>query len=319
MNAQNLHTTPAAQSNTFHTLHNVPCLYPSEQGDNYKNMNVYEWGDSANPRVLVCVHGLTRNGRDFDLVAQRMANLAKTHRVLCVDVVGRGLSEWAESPEHYNIGQYVGDIASLREFFNLETFEWLGTSMGGLIGMAFQSRHPGVISKLILNDIGPVIGQDAISLIAQYVGKNPVFPSRAAAVEYARKIMGGFGAQTEAEWGSLTNHYYVAVLDDAGRDTGAVKFHYDPQLGEASRTTMNLPDAVREAGEKYLWTCFESFKCPVLIIRGINSELLQAHIATQMLQRNSQAQLVTIPNTAHAPHLYNDAQTDIIETFLNGK
>lgn len=159
-----------------------------------------EWGDSANPRVLLCVHGLTRSGRDFDRLAQAFSH---DYRVVCPDVVGRGLSDWLADPGYYGVAQYVADMVTLVARLNVETVDWFGTSMGGLIGMALGGLPNTPVRKMLLNDVGPHIEPVALQRVGEYLGKAPRFASLDEGVRHAAALAASFGPLTDDEWTSI--------------------------------------------------------------------------------------------------------------------
>ena len=224
-----------------------------------------EWGDPDNPRVLVCVHGLTRNGRDFDDLARA---LAPHYRVVCPDVVGRGRSGWLPVKADYQLPTYVADMVTLIARLDVETVHWLGTSMGGLIGMLLASLPENPIRRLVLNDVGPVLPAESLLRIGQYVGQTPLFPSYDAAEAYIRAVSAPFGRLTDAQWRHLSETSVKEV-------DGGWAMRYDPAIGDAFRD----PQAVTNVD---LWPLYEAIRCPTLVLRGVESDLLLADTAQQM-------------------------------------
>jgi pimeloyl-ACP methyl ester carboxylesterase len=216
-----------------------------------------EWGEPDNPRVVVCVHGLTRNGSDFDTLARALAPCC---RVLCPDVVGRGRSDWLADPAHYGYPQYLADMTALIARSGAETVEWVGTSMGGLMGMlaAAQPRTP--VTRLVVNDVGPFLPKEALARIAGYAGDDPRFADREALDAYLREIYAPFGPFTGAQW--------RALVDSTVRETpqGDVALAYDPDIVAPLRAA---------AGEDVdMWPVWERIACPTLLIRGERSDVL---------------------------------------------
>ncbi len=302
-------------------LNHVSCLSPA----GLHRMAYWEWGDPDNDRVLLCVHGLTRTGRDFDAVAKR---LCKEYRVVCPDVVGRGRSDWLSEPAYYIVPQYVADMVTLLARLNARVLHWFGTSMGGMIGMtlaglpgASQAADPGQsgaasdtllttpISRLILNDIGPAIEPSALARIGEYVSDPVDFSSFDEAVDYIRTVSASFGQHSEEQWRHLTQ-YVVRQEGERWRK------HYDPGLAAPFASTT---PAAASAGEAILWRSFDGIACPTLIVRGADSDLLSAQTAQTMLARNRVARLVEIPNVGHAPSFLTDEQVDIAAEFLLAK
>jgi pimeloyl-ACP methyl ester carboxylesterase len=259
-----------------------------------------EWGEPRNPQVLVCVHGLTRCARDFDNLAR---SLSGRYRVVCPDVAGRGDSDWLADPMLYAIPQYVADMVTLIARLDVEQVHWVGTSMGGLIGMALASQKDSPVTKLVLNDAGPVIGKAALERIATYVGMWPPLPSLQAAEQLVRAVAAPFGPHTDEEWRFLTE---VVVRQNAD---GGYRFHYDPKIAERFRKDM--PEGDMEA-----WPVWDAVLCPTLVIRGAQSDLLSKATAEQMTERGPKAKLVELPGIGHAPTLMLADQIAIVRDFL---
>lgn len=285
-------------------------------------MAYWEWGDPANDRVLLCVHGLTRTGRDFDTLAQR---LSATYRVVCPDVVGRGKSDWLVNAGGYAVPQYVADMVALIARLQPTRLDWVGTSMGGLIGLGLlgalaMSRHSrpdrGVFGlpkedtipfgRVVLNDIGPNLDFSGLSRIGDYVGKPVTFDTFEQAVDYVRDISAGFGQHSRQQWETLSRYVFVQ------QDGKWVK-HYDLRIAEAFALQN---EAMVLASEALLWSAFESITVPVLVLRGEHSDLLSPATLQDMLARNKLAQAHVVRNTGHAPTLMTDEQTDPVASFL---
>ena len=259
-----------------------------------------EWGDPKNERVLVCVHGLTRCARDFDALA---AALSEHYRVVCPDVAGRGDSEWLPEPMLYQLPQYLGDMVALIARLDVESVHWLGTSMGGLIGMALAAQSGTPVQKLVINDAGPVITKVSLERIATYVGMAPVFPDIAAAESYIRTINATFGPHTDAEWRFLTE---VVLRKNAD---GSLRLHYDPRLAEPFRAS--LPEKDLE-----LWPLWDAIHCPTLVLRGAQSDLLSPATAQAMTERGPRPRLVNFAGVGHAPTLIAPDQVQVVRDFL---
>lgn len=277
----------------------VQCLSPA----GFHDMAYGEWGDRENPRVLVCVHGLTRCSRDFDFLAEALAG---HYRVVCPDVVGRGRSARLRDPRHYTVPQYCSDMATLLARLDAGTVHWLGTSMGGLIGMALAAQPETPIRRLVLNDVGPVVTGVSLARIGQYLGSAPRFSSLAAAQAYVRAVSAPFGQLTDGQWRHLTEH----AVRQAG--DGQFEFIYDPGIAEPFRQAMG------DSGDVDLWPLYESVACPTLVLRGAESDLLTAETAAEMTRRGPRASLVEIPGVGHAPVLMNEDQIAIVREFLLG-
>jgi pimeloyl-ACP methyl ester carboxylesterase len=259
-----------------------------------------QWGEVDNPQVLVCVHGLTRCARDFDNLARALSD---RYRVVCPDVAGRGDSDWLADPMLYGIPQYVADMVTLIARLDVEQVHWVGTSMGALIGMALAAQKGTPVAKLVVNDAGPVVAKAALERIASYVGKWPPLPSVEAAEQLVRAVSAPFGPHTDEEWRFLTE---VAVRKNAD---GGYRFHYDPKIAEPFRK--NMPE-----GDLELWPVWDAIRCPTLVIRGAQSDLLAKKTAEEMTRRGPQAKLVDLPGIGHAPTLMHDDQIAIVRKFL---
>ncbi len=259
-----------------------------------------EWGDADNPEVVICVHGLTRCARDFDNLARV---LSARYRVVCPDIAGRGDSDWLADPMLYVIPQYVSDMVTLVARLDVEQVHWVGTSMGGLIGMALAAQKNSPVAKLVLNDAGPVVARAALERIGQYLGQAPNFPSVEAAEQLIRAISAPFGPHTDAEWRFLTE---VVLRKNAD---GSWRLHYDPRIAEPYRK--NLPEKDLE-----LWELWDAVSCPTLVIRGAQSDLLSRETAQAMTRRGPKAKVVELAGVGHAPTLLHADQIAIVHEFL---
>ncbi|PMS33245.1 pimeloyl-ACP methyl ester carboxylesterase [Trinickia symbiotica] len=266
-----------------------------------------EWGDAENPRVLVCVHGLTRSSRDFDRVA---ASLSDVYRVVCPDVAGRGLSDWLPEPMRYGIPQYVADMVTLIARLDVETVDWFGTSMGGLIGMSLAGLSGTPVRKLLLNDIGPHIEPAALERIGSYVGQRVRFATREEGIGHAALLAASFGALTSDEWREIN----TPLLRE--REDGAWEFRYDPAISVPFNAT--TPEA-GAAGEAMLWRLFESIACPVLVVRGATSDLLSRETVAQMVERGQSVSSVEMEGAGHAPAFLDLGQIAIARRFFLGE
>lgn len=263
-----------------------------------------EWGDPENPATLVCVHGLTRVSDDFDALA---AELCGAYRVVCPDVVGRGRSDRLRDPLHYQVPQYVADMVTLLARLNVESVYWIGTSMGGLIGMILASLPGSPIRKLLLNDIGPTLNVPALARIGEYIGQPIRFATLEQGVEYVRQISLSFGPHTDAQWRKLAAD--VLRQDAEGQWT----FGYDPALGIAMR---GMTEQDVHQAEAQLWAAYDGISCPTLLLRGAESDLLSRETAQAMTQRGPKAALIEIPGVGHAPTFVDPAQIAIARKFL---
>ncbi len=273
----------------------VQCLGPH----GLHRMAYTEWGDPANRRVVVCVHGLTRNGRDFDFLAQALAD---DYRVVCPDVVGRGRSDWLGVKTDYGFPLYANDMVTLLARLDAEEVHWVGTSLGGIIGMLLASQPHTPISRLVLNDVGPLITSVSLQRIGEYVGRAPRFATMQEAEQWIRAVGAPFGALTDAQWEHLTR-YSVRPVE------GGFAMTYDPAIGEVFRNAPLDQDVD-------LWAVYRAIRCPTLAIRGAESDLLERVTHEQMGQEGPQARTVEIAGVGHAPMLLDDAQIAVVRDFL---
>ena len=276
----------------------VQCITPG----GLHQMAYTEWGDPGNGAVLVCVHGLSRCGRDFDSLARVMSS---HYRVVCPDVPGRGLSGWLKDPMEYQVQTYVADMVTLLARLDADSVHWVGTSMGGMIGMALASMAETPVQKLVLNDVGPIVGAVSLARIGEYLGKAPQFPDFAAAVQYIRAVSAPFGAHSDAEWSMLTEHVTRRQSD------GSYRMHYDPAIAVPFSATKLDKDIE-------LWPYYDAIRCPTLVIRGALSDLLRHETLQEMAGRGPRAMTVEIPDVGHAPTLMHADQIAIVRDFLLG-
>ncbi len=282
-------------------LAHVQCL----SAGGLHRMAYWEWGAADNPRVLVCVHGLTRQGRDFDTLARE---LSREYRVVCPDVVGRGQSDWLTDPAGYGIPHYAADMVTLVARLNVPQLDWVGTSMGGLIGLMLASLPGSPVRRLVLNDVGPALQASALQRIGTYVGVPAHWPTEEAAADALWAISQGFGPHTREQWLALTRPQLKA--DGAG-----FKPHYDPGIAVPFRA---VTGEVAAAGEAALWAAYDRITAPTLLLRGAESDLLSPETALAMTQRGPRARLHTLPGVGHAPTLVADDQRSVVREFLLG-
>lgn len=266
-------------------------------------MAYWEWGDPANDRVLVCAHGLSRQGRDFDTLAQALAG---EYRVVCPDVVGRGQSDWLKNPAGYVVPAYVADMVTLLARLNARTVHWVGTSMGGLIGMGLASLPESPIDRLVLNDVGPKIEFASLQRIGQYLGVPVHWDSVEQAADALWSISQSFGPHTREQWLALSRPQIVP--DGAG-----FKPHYDPAIALAFRA---ITPELAQAGEAAAWAAYDAVACPTLLLRGASSDLLSRETAEQMARRGPRARCVTFDGVGHAPTLVQPDQVAAVCEFL---
>jgi pimeloyl-ACP methyl ester carboxylesterase len=257
-----------------------------------------EWGEADNPNVVICAHGVTRNGRDFDFLAR---GLEKDFRVICPDVTGRGQSEWLTHKEDYSYPLYVADMAALIARANVGSVSWVGTSMGGLIGMFIASQPNTPIKRLLLNDMGAFIPKSSLERIGAYVGADPAFDSVEELEQTMRVISAPFGPLTDAQWRHLAEHMAMKKAD------GKIHFNYDPDISLAFKQPQN---------DISLWPIWNNVTCPVLITRGVNSDLLLPDTVEKMKQGRANVQSAEIADTGHAPMLMDEAQIHLVREFL---
>jgi cobalt-zinc-cadmium efflux system protein len=261
------------------------------------------WGDPSNPKVLLCVHGLTRRGSDFAVLARAMSD---PYYVVCPDVVGRGNSDGLANPMLYGVPQYVSDMVTLIAHLKPQQLDWFGTSMGGLIGMVLAGIDQQPIRKLLLNDVGPRIDPAFFIRLMQYLSKPVVFDTQEKGLEYANLLTTTFGRHTPEQLREL-NLPQIVYKD------GAWRLHYDPQINAPIMAT-NPMTAL--AGEKALWQSFDAIKIPTLIVRGAESDLLAPATVAEMCQRNRNAAAIEVPEAGHAPAFILPNQLQIARDFF---
>lgn len=273
----------------------LACLGPS----GFHRLVYSEWPGPAGARALVCVHGLTRNAGDFDAIAEA---LSAHYRVICPDMPGRGRSEYLTVAAEYNYPLYVADAAALIARLDVENLDWLGTSMGGLIGMMLAAQPGNPIHKLALNDIGPYVSKVGIERLRGYVGLDPTFPSLDALEVALRANYASFGRLTDAQWRKMAR--------DSARQKpeGGWGFAYDPRIGDAFKQGP-LEDVD-------LWPTWDAIRCPTLLLRGAQSDLVTRETAEAMTRRGPKAKLVEFPGIGHAPALLDEDQIGVVRDFL---
>ncbi len=264
----------------------------------------YEWKaqtPSDLPPVL-CVHGLTRNGRDFDYLA---SELSQTRNVISLDMPGRGKSDYLNDAAGYSYPAYVADIFALLKSRAIPQVDWVGTSMGGIIAMVFAAQMPGVIRKLVMNDVGMLIPAAGLKRILTYAGSVPSFASRTEAESAFRARTATFGITNEEHWRHLFEYSLIQNAD------GSWTFAYDPKI----LPPLDSNIAVQDVDFWQLWPALE--KLPILLLRGAQSDILTHDTALQMKQRGSSLTLRELEGIGHAPALMDDAQISLITEFLN--
>ncbi|KQR74598.1 alpha/beta hydrolase [Burkholderia sp. Leaf177] len=277
----------------------VQCISPS----GLHRMAYTEWGDPANPRVLVCVHGLTRSGRDFDEIAKAFS---REYRVVCPDVAGRGLSDWLADPKHYGVPQYVSDMVSLVARLNVETVDWFGTSMGGLIGLGLAGLPNTPIRKMLLNDVGPHIEPVALERIGSYLGRDETFATLQDGIDNAAQLASSFGPLSAEEWRAIN----TPLMHE--RD-GRWAYRYDPKIA--------VPFAAADSnaaslGEAILWHSLAAIKHPVLVVRGEKSDLLSRETVEKMVATGQAVTSAEVKGVGHAPAFLAADQIDLAYRFF---
>jgi pimeloyl-ACP methyl ester carboxylesterase len=271
-----------------------------------REVHYTEWG-SGNAETVIAWHGLARTGRDMDDIAAHLAaHLTGRYRVICPDTIGRGLSQWSPAPEReYCLDFYAKIAVGLLDGLQIETCHWLGTSMGGALGIRLAAGAlRGRIRKLVLNDIGPQLGAAAVERIRAYAGQPPVFDRMSELEQYFRTIYRPFGLLTDAQWRRLTETSARRTAD------GRVTPHYDPKM---------VLQFEHHPADYDQWDAYDAIDAPTLCLRGESSDLLLADTAEAMRRRGPRAVVVTIPGCGHAPALNVPEQIALVERFLNGK
>lgn len=288
----------------------------SEEG--FHRIAYTEWGNNKESAPIICVHGLTRNGRDFDSLAAYLS--ARKHHVFCPDIVGRGDSDWFANPLHYTYEQYIADMTALVARTQKEDITWLGTSMGGLIGMYMAAQKNSPIKRLILNDVGPQLPIKAIMRISKYMGLDPEFSSVMEATEYYKNIYQDFGHLSDEEWITLTRNNineiapgkFISKLDPK------VKFA-TPSKSQIAWQSILHPLKTLEGSlfDIDLWPIFRQISCPVLVIHGSNSDLLLLETIDKMKNIHQQIEVIEIPETGHAPLLKDQIYQEMILAWID--
>lgn len=279
-------------------------------------MAYWLWGDEAAPHVVVCVHGLSRQGRDFDALAQGLvAASGGRARIVCPDVVGRGRSEWLADPRGYVVPTYVADMLQLLQALHaaapVTALDWVGTSMGGLIGMGLAGTRglplPSPIRRLVLNDVGPAIEWAALQRIGTYLGKAGRYETVQQAADAMWAISQGFGPHTPEQWLALSQAMVKPLA------AGGFTLHYDPAIALPFRA---LDEAAAAAGQAALWQMYDAIAARTLLLRGAASDLLSRATAEEMMRRGPRPRLVEFEGVGHAPTLIAQEQVEAVASFL---
>ncbi len=279
------------------TARRLSCLGPH----GFHQLAYWEWQGPAGARTLLCVHGLTRNGRDFDTLAEALSG---RYRVICPDMPGRGRSEWLAPADDYAYPLYLADLAALVARLDVEEIDWVGTSMGGIIGMLFAAQPATPVRRLVINDVGPLIAREGLERIGSYVGHDPSFRDLGELETYLRRVAASFGPLSDAQW------RHLATYSARQKSDGSLGLAYDPQIAAPFRRG---PPADID-----LWPQWEAIRCPTLVIRGAESDLLRPADAQAMTRRGPRAKLVEFPGIGHAPALMAEDQIGVIRDFLLG-
>ena len=266
-------------------------------------MAYWEWGDPASKRVLVCVHGVSRQGRDFDVLARAMRG---EFRVVCPDVVGRGESDRLADPMGYALPNYVADMVTLLARLDAESVAWVGTSMGGLIGIGLAALPGSPIGRLVVNDIGPAIDAAGLVRIGGYLGQPLTWANEDEAADYLLTISQGFGPHSREEWLALTRPMLR-------KDGERLRLHYDPAIAVPMRA---FTAEMASAGQAAIWGAFDAIRCPMLLLRGADSDLLSRATAEEMTRRGPKPRLHEFAAVGHAPTLVAPAQVAVVREFL---
>lgn len=265
-------------------------------GSQFVQTHYTEWGAAENPEVIFCVHGLTRNCRDFDELARA---LSERFRVVCVDVVGRGGSGWLDDAKSYNYATYANQIGGVLAHINAESVRWVGTSMGGILGMLLAAPTNSPITQMVISDVGPIIPEQSLKQIAEYLGQSPAFASLTQAEQYLRLVHSGFGPLEDDQWRNLAEH-------STREEQGVWRLHYDPAIAVAFQQISGAVDLT------HVW---QQVNCSVLVLRGAESTLLDAKLAAEMAQRVN-VRLIEIPEVGHAPMMMSPGEINALEEFF---
>jgi pimeloyl-ACP methyl ester carboxylesterase len=284
-------------------LDHVQCL----DNRGLHRMAYWEWGDATNPRVLVCVHGLARQGRDFDALARSMAG---EYRVVCPDIVGRGHSERLADAAGYGFQTYLADVITLLARLGVDRVDWVGTSMGGIIGMLLASLRDrsgrSVVGRLVLNDVGPKYEQKFVDRLKSYLGQAVHWHSVDEAADALWAVSQGFGPHTREQWLALTRPMLAA-------DGDGFTLHYDPAIALPIRA---MTPEMGAAGEALLWHAYDHIESPTLVLRGESSDVLLAETAQVMASRGPRAHVHVFNGVGHAPMLMQPDQVQVVRDFL---
>lgn len=269
------------------------------------SLSYIEWGNPNNPNVIFCVHGLARNANDFDHIAK---HLSKDYRVIALDLPGRGHSEWLENKKHYNYHTYIKDVLLLLKNLSITSVYWIGSSMGGIMGMAMATYYPKYIKTLILNDVGPELPKKTIARIEKYVDLDPSFENEEEASLHIKRIYKNFGITSEKDWRHITQNSIRLCPDNKYR------LSYDPAIitGTSAKKTSSWRDSKDFVNLWYLW---EKITCPILLIHGTKSDILLTSTIDKM-QKSRIFDLHVIEGAGHVPALIHKKDIESIDNWL---
>lgn len=279
-------------------------FYTKSDGEKDRTLSCTEWGNTQSPHKIFCVHGLTRNSRDFDFLAAELVNTLNPPHVICPDMAGRGHSDWLDNPEGYNNETYLMDCLDLIRHLGWNEMDWVGTSMGGIIGMSLAAMEDSQVQRLVLNDIGPFIPKAALMRIAAYLKSEPlIFNSLDEAEAHLRFIHAPFGNLTDGEWHHLAK-YSTRTIDNPA---GALMMHYDPAIGHAF--TGDIEDVE-------FWPVWEAITADTVLLSGENSDILLESTVRQMKSTKKSFRFHEFENVGHAPALMASDQIEVIKNAL---
>jgi pimeloyl-ACP methyl ester carboxylesterase len=279
---------------------------PNPDGEGTHRIACYEWGDRQNSKVVICIHGLTRNSRDFDFLAR---SLASDYRVIAMDMPGRGKSDPLARKEWYQNGVYAQDVLAVFHHLSLQKVQWVGTSMGGLIGMIIASIPQSPITRMVLNDIGAAIPVSGLKRIAEYVRLPLTFAHRDEITQHLRSILKPFGISDEEAFQHLVEHGIETT------EEGRYRLNYHPAIGESFADA--FLHAEDETAEINIWPIWEMVPCPVLLLRGQKSDIFPLPVAKRMMHNRPDTELIEFPDVGHAPSLTDEAQISVIRQWLD--
>jgi pimeloyl-ACP methyl ester carboxylesterase len=296
--------------------------FKSPDNESQKGLHILfycEWGDPSSKDVAICVHGLSRNSRDFDYLAEALSD---KYRVICIDVVGRGKSEWLSDKSQYDYETYITDAVKLIDHLGIKKFDWIGTSMGGIMGMIIAARYPHMIRNLVLNDIGPVIPGMAIERIINNVTSTHEFHNQLDAERTFRERMATFGIKNEEHWRHLIKHSIIKKLN------GKYSFTYDPHIVPTPKLISKIRGIIGKLlhivkkssfPDVNLMDIWEKVTCPVMVLRGNHSDVLTTDIAAEMARNNNNITIVEFAGIGHAPMLMENDQISVVRNWLLDK